>query len=181
MKAAWTVILALGISSVARAEVIQFPDEELAPESVLPVFDQPTSVKNRNVPTAGRFELGAFGGYDLTEPFFNPLTFGGTASYHFTEEHALNVVGNFYLGGASSYSKQLRRLEKSQNPLSDTAKDIMSRSPKTIDVSELAEKAAFVMEQFAIQILFVLNRTSTTPNKPVGILHLQDLMKAKLR
>lgn len=74
-----------------------------------------------------------------------------------------------------------RRLEKSQNPLADEAKDIMSRNPKTLDVSELAEKAAFVMEQFEIQILFVLDRTSPRPNRPVGILHLQDLLKAKLR
>lgn len=74
-----------------------------------------------------------------------------------------------------------RRLEKSQDPLADRAQDIMSRSPKTIDVAELAEKAAFVMEQFSIQILFVLNRASMTPNKPVGILNFQDLLKAKLR
>lgn len=76
----------------------------------------------------------------------------------------------------------LRRcLERSGNPLEAMAKDIMSKNPKTVDASELAEKALFVMEQFAIQNLFVVRRTSTQPKKPVGLLHLQDLLKAKLR
>lgn len=74
-----------------------------------------------------------------------------------------------------------RRLEKSHNPLADQVADIMSRNPKTVDLGELAEKALFVMEQFTIQTLFVLNRESEQPHRPVGLLHLQDLLKAKLR
>jgi arabinose-5-phosphate isomerase len=74
-----------------------------------------------------------------------------------------------------------RSLERSQNPLSDKAEETMSRNPKTVDASELAEKALFVMEQFSIQTLFVVRRNSTQPKKPVGLLHLQDLLKAKLR
>ncbi len=74
-----------------------------------------------------------------------------------------------------------RRLEKSHNPLEDRAKDIMSRNPKTVDVSELAEKALFMMEQFSIQTLFVVRRSSPNPHRPVGLLHLQDLIKARLR
>lgn len=74
-----------------------------------------------------------------------------------------------------------RRLEKSQNPLADTAGEMMSRRPKTIDVAELAEKALFVMEQFTIQTLFVVDHLSAQPNRPVGLLHLQDLLKAKIR
>ncbi len=76
----------------------------------------------------------------------------------------------------------LRRcLERSHNPLEATAKDVMSRNPKTVDASELAERALFVMEQFAIQTLFVVRRASPHPKKPIGLLHLQDLLKAKLR
>lgn len=76
----------------------------------------------------------------------------------------------------------LRRcLERSLNPLSGIAQDNMSKNPKTIDASELAEKALFVMEQFSIQTLFVVRRSSPHPKKPVGLLHLQDLLKAKLR
>lgn len=76
----------------------------------------------------------------------------------------------------------LRRcLERSHNPLDAKAKDVMSRNPKTVDASELAEKALFVMEQFAIQTLFVVRRASPQPKRPIGILHLQDLLKSKLR
>ncbi len=74
-----------------------------------------------------------------------------------------------------------RRLEKSKNPLEDTAQDIMSRNPKTVDAGELAEKALFMMEQFTIQTLFVVRRSSAQSHKPVGLLHLQDLIKARLR
>jgi arabinose-5-phosphate isomerase len=74
-----------------------------------------------------------------------------------------------------------RRLEKSRNPLEDLAGDIMSRNPKTVDASELAEKALFMMEQFGIQTLFVVRRSSGHPIRPIGLLHLQDLLRAKLR
>lgn len=74
-----------------------------------------------------------------------------------------------------------RRLEKSGDPLAEKAGDIMSRSPKTIDAQELAEKALFMMEQFRIQTLFVVNRSGSQPQKPIGLLHLQDLIKAKIR
>ncbi len=74
-----------------------------------------------------------------------------------------------------------RRLEKNLNPLDGTAKDIMNNHPRTIDGSELAEKALFMMEQFRIQMLFVLDQSSPTPKKPIGILIFQDLIKAKIR
>lgn len=71
-----------------------------------------------------------------------------------------------------------RRLEKSTAPFTEQAKDLMSRSPKTIDCSELAEKAAFLMQQFRIQILFVVDKTATQPRAPIGLIHLQDLLAA---
>lgn len=74
-----------------------------------------------------------------------------------------------------------RRLEKTGDPLDNNAKDLMSQNPKTVDAGELAEKALFMMEQFSIQTLFVVRRSSPQPTKPVGLLHLQDLLKAKLR
>lgn len=74
-----------------------------------------------------------------------------------------------------------RRLEKSHNPLDEKAQDLMSKNPKTVDSQELAEKALFMMEQFRIQTLFVVRADSNQPNQPVGILHLQDLLRAKIR
>lgn len=74
-----------------------------------------------------------------------------------------------------------RRLEKNKNPLTEVAEDIMSLNPKTIDASEMAEKALFIMEQFQIQNLFVVDSQSGASQVPVGLVHLQDLIKAKLR
>jgi len=74
-----------------------------------------------------------------------------------------------------------RRLEKSADPLSGVAADLMNRNPKTIDQNELAEKALFLMEQMKIQSLFVLNSTSENPKKPVGIVIFHDLFTAKVR
>lgn len=72
-----------------------------------------------------------------------------------------------------------RLIESSPDPLQALVDGIMSHNPKTIFADEMAEKALFVMEQFAIQLLFVLDRSRG--KKPVGILHLQDLLKAKIR
>ncbi len=73
-----------------------------------------------------------------------------------------------------------RRLEKAQDPLTEPAEALMSRTPKTIDCSELAEKAAFLMQQFQIQLLFVVDKSSPEPHRPVGLIHLQDLLKAQV-
>lgn len=74
-----------------------------------------------------------------------------------------------------------RFLEKSDQPFLAKAEDVMSRSPKTIDASELAEKALFMMEQFRVQALIVLDRNSQTPLKPIGLIIYQDLLSSKIR
>lgn len=96
-------------SSVQAAETIRFPEEELATESVLPVFDKPMSVKNRTVQTAKRFELGIMGGMALNEPFASPFSFGGEVSYHLDEEQAINVYGTYFLGGNTRYVGQINQ------------------------------------------------------------------------
>ena len=74
-----------------------------------------------------------------------------------------------------------RFLERNQNPFQATAKEVMSTNPKTIDAAELAEKALFLMEQFRIQMLVVLDKSSATPLQPVGMLIYADLLAAKVR
>lgn len=74
-----------------------------------------------------------------------------------------------------------RRLEKINDSLTEQAGQMMSKNPKTIDVNELAEKALFVMEQFQIQSLFVTDKSAQHPKSPVGLLHLQDLLRANVR
>jgi arabinose-5-phosphate isomerase len=74
-----------------------------------------------------------------------------------------------------------RRLQKNQDPLNGVAKDLMGTSPRTIDAEELAEKAIFMMEQFKIQMLFVLDPLSSQPRRPIGMINFQDLLQAKIR
>jgi arabinose-5-phosphate isomerase len=52
----------------------------------------------------------------------------------------------------------------------------MTRSPKTIVPDELAAKAARLMENHGITALIVTDEQ----RKPSGIIHLHDLMKARV-
>lgn len=92
------------------AEVVELPPEELATESVYPVFDKPVSVKNRNIRTSGRFEVGGYYGNALTEPIFNVSKFGVTGYYHINEEHAFGVVFEQNAAGLSKYGEQLKEV-----------------------------------------------------------------------
>lgn len=107
----WLFILGLLISSSVFADRITFPEEELAAESVLPIFEKPDTVLNRNILTKGRFELGLGGGLALNDAFYNPLNYGLTASYHFNETHGVQLVGQFFADGLSTYGLQLQRGE----------------------------------------------------------------------
>jgi arabinose-5-phosphate isomerase len=68
-----------------------------------------------------------------------------------------------------------RALERVDDIRATTAADIMTRNPKTVDASALAEQAVAVMERLSITSLFVLAEGSRTP---VGIIHLHDLLRA---
>ena len=74
-----------------------------------------------------------------------------------------------------------RRLESVENPLQGLAVDMMTKSPRTIDADEICEKALFLMEQFRINLLFVLDKSSQKPKAPIGIIHIQDLLKSKVK
>lgn len=91
----------------AQAVTIEFPEEELAQESVLPVFDNALAVKSRLVPTAGRFEIGFAAGLAMNEPFFNSSRFGGHIAYHFNETHAFLLSGQMYSDGLGNNGKAL--------------------------------------------------------------------------
>ncbi len=104
----------------AFAEV-RLPKEELATESVLPVFDGAPVVKNRIVSLEDSFEIGFFAGFNLNEPFYSPLSAGGTLSYSFTESSAFNIWGTFFFADQSTYAKDLDaafaiNLEKAPKP-----------------------------------------------------------------
>ncbi len=75
-----------------------------------------------------------------------------------------------------------RRLDKSLDLSKDFARDLMARNPKTVGAQELAERAIFLMEEHNIRALFVVEDSSSEKLlKPVGLLHLQDLLRTKVR
>lgn len=109
MKAFRVVLLfvSLALMTGARSRVraaasIQFPEEELASESVLPVFDHKVAVKNKNILTAKRWEVGPVASLSLLEPFYNPMSFGLSLTYHFKDVHAFNVYGAYYMEGLNN-------------------------------------------------------------------------------
>jgi arabinose-5-phosphate isomerase len=69
-----------------------------------------------------------------------------------------------------------RMLTKTFNINSHRAVDVMSRNPKTIGPEALAATAMQQMEMFNITQLIVADEC----NKPIGLIHLHDLVKAGL-
>ena len=71
----------------------------------------------------------------------------------------------------------LRRVHLREPPiLSLRARDCMTRAPKLIGKDELAAKALQVMESFAITCLVIADAAG----HPVGIIHMHDILRAKI-
>lgn len=87
------------VAGLAQAATVEVPEEELAKESVLPRFERGEAVKNRNVVTNKKFELGAFGGWNFTEAIYNQMKFGFNAGYHISEGSAFVLNFNFFMPG----------------------------------------------------------------------------------
>jgi len=68
-----------------------------------------------------------------------------------------------------------RGLETSGDIFRLKAKDLMTRKPKSILADTLAAQAVATMEQYSITSLFIL---SDGEQKPTGLIHLHDLLKA---
>ena len=72
-----------------------------------------------------------------------------------------------------------RAIEKYDRSLFDkTASDIMTRAPKIITKDALAAYALKKMEEFSITSLFVIE--NELDKHPIGIIHIHDLLKAKV-
>ncbi len=69
-----------------------------------------------------------------------------------------------------------RSLEQHDNLLTFTADKIMTRNPKKISTKALASQGLQIMEQYAITSVFVVENEGE--QKPVGLLHLHDLLHA---
>lgn len=68
-----------------------------------------------------------------------------------------------------------RGLEKKGDIFGLKAAELMTRGPKAIAAEMLAAEAVAVMEQFPITSLFILDQQS---KKPIGVIHLHDIIKA---
>jgi arabinose-5-phosphate isomerase len=67
-----------------------------------------------------------------------------------------------------------RGLERTDDIRLVTARDLMTRSPKTIAATALGAEALAVMERHAITSLFILG----DHRRPAGVVHLHDLLRA---
>jgi arabinose-5-phosphate isomerase len=70
----------------------------------------------------------------------------------------------------------LRRCLEDERSLDHLMAQVMSQNPKRVLRSNLAAKALQLMEEFSITSLFVFEQENDA--KPVGIIHLHDLLKA---
>jgi arabinose-5-phosphate isomerase len=67
-----------------------------------------------------------------------------------------------------------RSLEKGSDPLSLTAGEVMTRSPKVLNAEALAAKALQLMESNKITNLVIVGQG----NRVVGVIHMHDILKA---
>ena len=86
---------------------IEFSEDALAPESVLPVFPRSVYVKNRNVEKRGAIEIQALGGISVNNPFFKSYPVGGSVGYYFTEEHGVQFLFGYLMSRKSGYASSL--------------------------------------------------------------------------
>lgn len=101
------LIMAFGWCFQVHAEQMAFPEEELARESVLPIFDVPNSVRNRNVVVGGKIEVGGFLGSVSDEAIFSQNQYGLLGTYHINEVHGVNVSFGMMGSGVGTYAKTL--------------------------------------------------------------------------
>jgi len=58
----------------------------------------------------------------------------------------------------------------------DRAKDVMTKNPKTITADRLAMEALKLMEDYKITVLIVVDEQ----NRPIGIIHIHDIMRGEV-
>lgn len=79
------------------------------------------------------------------------------------------------LSGVITDGDLRRSLENKGDLFRFQAGDLMNRNPKTIRAEALAAHAVAIMEQYSITSLFILEEGG---RRPIGIVHLHDLLKA---
>ncbi len=120
-----------------------------------------------------------------TLPLVSPSTSMKEVIFKMTASEVRGVAGvvdkSKELVGIITDGDLRRRLETPKNIHEDSAEALMTLNPKIIDLNEMAEKALSVMERNKIQSLFVVDESSKYPHNPVGIIHIQDILKNGIR
>ena len=83
-------------SLAGQAVKVRFPKEELAKESVFPVFNPLFMVLNRNVTLTKRPELGGGLSFGLDEPFYFPVYATGWMAFYISEAHGVSLTGTYF-------------------------------------------------------------------------------------
>lgn len=103
-----TVFLLSSSVYAQNVQKVEVPTDELATESVMPVFDKIKVVKNKTINLDKRVELGGALGMSLNEPFYKQLVYGGNITFNFTDVHAINYSFMMWQDGLNNYGKQLK-------------------------------------------------------------------------
>ncbi len=86
-----------------EAREIRFPEEELAAESVLPIFPDNNKVTmNRNVKLKYKMSMMSSIDYRADDPFYSRLAFTGDVGFFLSEAHGLSLLGMYFFQGVSS-------------------------------------------------------------------------------
>ncbi len=96
-----------------------------------------------------------------------------TMAAHGNHGAAVVVNDQGILAGIVTDGDLRRILEKYENPLTLTIKEVMIQNPRTITKDKMAAEAMHVMEQKNITVLPVIDEDRI----PIGIIHLHDIIK----
>jgi arabinose-5-phosphate isomerase len=96
-----------------------------------------------------------------------------TMAAHGNHGAAIVVNDEGILAGIITDGDLRRILEKYENPLTLTIKEVMIKGPRTITKDKMAAEAMHVMEQKNITVLPVIDENRI----PIGIIHLHDIIK----
>ncbi len=113
------------IGVTARAEEIQFSEEELPREAVMPRLDSPKAVINRKLSYAKRTSVDASVGWFMDEPFYNNQYFAVQGNYNWSEASGVGLKYLMFGTGLSGYSSQFA---SSVTPSADFSR---SRGPRS--------------------------------------------------
>ncbi len=100
-----SLLAVLLLSSVAKAD-IQFPEDELPSESVIPILDSPKAVLNRTIEYTQAWETKLNYGWLLDEPFYQNSYLAVGLGYSWSEISGISFRYLKWGQGLSDYSKQ---------------------------------------------------------------------------